>query len=347
MGTRDYRGFNRWLIGLVVVSVVLIGLCNFVIDPYAVWSAPRIQGLNKLKPIGDTENRLRVANEIQREKPTALIFGTSTSKQLPPDRLEDLVGGTATNAGMVMASMSEISTYLELAAREHPDLDQVVLALDFLQFNQRSGVPSKTVEPFDRPIIVTDQGLALLFSRAGIAASVTTVRANVVPPAASGAIGRGEAFDKYFTEIVAGGNTYQPYELSETALDDLEQIVEFCRARDIDLQILISPMHVAHAEVFREAGLDDEYAKWLRRVVSVTPVWDFSGYNSITTEPIEDTMTYYTDPLHYTTTTGSLMLERVFRHPEATSDFGTMVTDATVEQHLRATHALRERKQPQ
>lgn len=329
-----FRKFNRLLIGSVIAALLALGGFNYVIDPYSVWAVPKVPEFNQLKPRGDAENRLRVMHEIRKHKPHALIFGTSTSKQLPADDFESLVNRQACNAGMVMASPAEIDAVLELAIHEQPDLDTVFLALDFLQFNQRSGVASKTYEPPTWPVPVSNPGLALLFSRAGLEASAESLRANLASSGAPDVLAdRSAAFDKYLEEIVLEGTTYLPYEISETAFSDLARIVERCERQGIRLQVAISPMHAVHIRTLQDAGLGDEYEEWIRRVVAIVPVWDFSTANGVTNEAVGPTMEYYTDPLHYSVATGALMLRRVYG-TGAPSDFGVRVTEETVDAHL-------------
>lgn len=334
--TTPFRTFNRCLIGSVVAALLALGGFNFAVDPYSVWSAPQATGFNLLKPRGDAENRLRVVHEIQRKKPDALIFGTSTSQHLPADELAMHSGGRASNAGVIMASPAEIDSLLDLALSEQPQVDTVFLALDFLQFNQRSGVASKTYEPPARPVPLSDPGLSLLFSRAGLDASIETLKANLSSDRSSTAAltDRATAFDTYLKEIVLEGTTYLPYEFSEKAFTDLERVVRRCERRGIQLNVVISPMHVVHTKTLQEAGLGDEYEEWIRRVVAIAPVWDFSTTNSVTSEPVDYTMEHYIDPLHYTTETGTLMIRRVYGAPGVPGDFGVRVTSATVESHL-------------
>jgi len=42
-------------------------------------------------------------------------------------------------------------------------------------------------------------------------------------------------------------------------------------------------------EVIRVTGLWQEFEQWERELTEMAPVWDFSGYNSITSKSISDT----------------------------------------------------------
>jgi hypothetical protein len=230
-----------------------------------------------------------------------------------------------------MSSPSEIRSLLDLAIAEQPKVDHVLLAVDFLQFNSTSFVASKTIEPSTETTALAQESLSLLVSAPGLAASTSTLARNLNPPPAKTPTPKKELFKKYFPMVTPD---YLPYGLSEPELSDLQGIVNRCRERGIDLQVVITPMHAQHMDWLYSNGLGKQYNEWRRRVVAITPVWDFSGYNQVTTEPVSDSMKNYLDPLHYSPTTGALMIRRVYGEPGAMPGFGALVTSATVEAHL-------------
>jgi hypothetical protein len=83
------------------------------------------------------------------------------------------------------------------------------------------------------------------------------------------------------------------------------------------------------------------------------PLWDFSGYNDITTEMVpanEDSKTrmrWYWESSHYRTETGDMILNRMFQiaSGESTqgSDFGVLLNRATLEAHLSSIRLARQR----
>ncbi|TAF02480.1 MAG: hypothetical protein EAZ77_18810, partial [Nostocales cyanobacterium] len=80
----------------------------------------------------------------------------------------------------------------------------------------------------------------------------------------------------------------------------------------------------------------ESFETWKRKVVQVTPVWDFSGYNTITTEQINDVMENYPDSSHYTKPAGDLLLNRIlgYQEKEVPADFGVLVNKENIESHL-------------
>lgn len=134
---------------------------------------------------------------------------------------------------------------------------------------------------------------------------------------------------------------------------------------DIDLRLFISPAHARQWETLAVSGLWSKWEEWKRRLTvmneveaaragkSPFPIWDFSGYNSISTEAVPALndvniiMRYYIDSSHYTAAAGNLVLDRLFDYhsPERTlpADFGVRITPANIEAHLARIRDERER----
>lgn len=384
----NYTSFNRWLIGILLSVLLALAAFNVFNDPYGVWMVRRIPGVTSLKPLMDEKGRLRIAWEIRRTRPKALVFGTSTAKQLSYIDYGKAVDERACNAGAAMASLSEVRAFLDLALAQQPEVDHVLLALDFFQFNDLGYMGMEKDTAFTRMPVMARDGAALLLSGVGTKASTETLVQNlraprparpVVAPGASHAnsssvatgsavatpttqatssvavvatssgassapssvvgapvsgVDRVALFNKNLERDMAKGGINVPYRASERALEDLQAIVNTCREHDIDLRVVITPIHARHMDELYLAGLGPEYEAWVRRVSTITPVWDFSGYNEITTEPVTQGMKWFMDPLHYSLATGTVMIERIYGRPTSTEGFGTLVTQSTIEEHL-------------
>jgi len=164
----------------------------------------------------------------------------------------------------------------------------------------------------------------------------------------------------------------QPVAPSETSLDYVRGIVAFCRAAGIDLRIFIAPEHAHQLEITAAIGESAVLENAKRAVVRVlaedsaqhpgapsVPLWDFSGYSSVTTEALPEPgsraeMRFYWDSSHFKEVVGDLVLDRIFglSHPRRTvpRDFGVRLTPATVEYALarqRADQLAYRRSNPQ
>ena len=134
------------------------------------------------------------------------------------------------------------------------------------------------------------------------------------------------------------------YKLSEDRFNDFKKIVEFCRQNNIELIVFISPSHATQWEALRVTDRWDSFEEWKRKMVAITPVWDFSGYNSVTSEPIQPIMSNYVDNSHYTPNIGDFVLNRILSHnvEQVPEDFGVLITSENIEQHLAKIRSDRE-----
>lgn len=147
-----------------------------------------------------------------------------------------------------------------------------------------------------------------------------------------------------------------PTDPKETSLAYVQRIVEFCRSHNIDLRIIITPAHVHQLEIMAAIGNWTEVEKKKRDLLRLvnevnarhpdqppTPIFDFSGYSSITEEAppmsgMRTEMRYYWDSSHFKKIVGDYVINRVYgvstaMHP-ALPDFGVQLTDATIEPYF-------------
>jgi hypothetical protein len=169
------------------------------------------------------------------------------------------------------------------------------------------------------------------------------------------------------------GRTAQPATAaSETSLDYIRRIVAFCRAEGVDLRIFIAPEHAHQLEITAAIGEWATLENAKRALVQLLaedsarhpgappiPLWDFSGYSSVTTEALPELgsraeMEFYWDSSHFKDIVGDFVLDRLFglSHPRrpAPPDFGVRLTPATVEPalaRLRASQLAYRRSHPQ
>jgi hypothetical protein len=147
---------------------------------------------------------------------------------------------------------------------------------------------------------------------------------------------------------------------AESSLAYVGRIASFCRERGIELRIAITPSHVHQLEISALLGAGAALETGKRALVrllareaggrpgNAVPVWDFSGYSSITTEPLprlgsREEMKYYWDSSHFKSGVGDLVLERVFATgPVADAvppDFGVLLDADTLEAALSSQRA--------
>ncbi|MBP3330440.1 MAG: hypothetical protein J6L89_06360 [Clostridia bacterium] len=86
----------------------------------------------------------------------------------------------------------------------------------------------------------------------------------------------------------------------DETLSEIAEIVKVCKENKIELVVFTNPMH----HVTYKASLEKDYIEFLRRLAEVTPYYNFSGYNDITTDDKN-----FIDSSHYTAEVSDMLIE--------------------------------------
>jgi hypothetical protein len=111
-------------------------------------------------------------------------------------------------------------------------------------------------------------------------------------------------------------------------IEDLREIQRLCDLHHVSLLLLITPHH---HQMMNSFDTEDCLA-FMQELSEISPFWDFSGYNSVTT----DDRNYY-ESSHYRITVVKYILARVFNDAAVNvpEDFGVSVTKDNIEEHLK------------
>ncbi|MGJ3247067.1 MAG: hypothetical protein ACFE0I_13465 [Elainellaceae cyanobacterium] len=350
--SHPYQHFNLKFVAIALFTLFAAGLVNAAIDPYGVINVPIRSQINQLKPQQFNNVRLFKAAGIIHHRPDVVLLGSSRA-DLGLDPQHPALGSArqAYNLGLVGPNMHEVRRYLDHAIANQPDLKTVVLGIDFFMFNDYKQDESDFVDSrLGRHHLSIQDLLNVTLSVDALTSSYQTVRASLKSDAyylyrddgmryIYQDEPKGSAEDRFKESMQGYLNTegyYKRYARSDEQLLHLKAVVDLCRDRGIELKIFISPSHATQWETLHDAGLWEQFEDWKRDVVQMTPVWDFSGYTTVTTEPISDHMHYYWDSSHYRDKTGDLVIDRLFGDPDMNvpPDFGVWVTPDTIDTHL-------------
>ncbi len=82
---------------------------------------------------------------------------------------------------------------------------------------------------------------------------------------------------------------------------------------------------------YLDAG-PDELDRFKRALAELTDFWDFSGFNTVTTNRY-----YYYETWHFRTIAGDMVLARISGDRDAAvpEDFGVLVTAQSIDSHLK------------
>jgi hypothetical protein len=142
----------------------------------------------------------------------------------------------------------------------------------------------------------------------------------------------------------------------------LRKIIADAHREGVDLRIGFMPFHARMAEAMRAVDLWDDFELWKKDVVELIEtqaetagqqaysIWDFTGYNTITTEPVPSSkdkttrMKWHLDPSHVTRATGDLIQNRLLGNGgESYDDFGQKLTSENIDSLTLRTREDRER----
>lgn len=348
--TLVFRRFVLLFAGFAAGSVFLVAAANFVIDPYGLWRAIEIRGFNAAKSERRNQAHLFKSSDLRGPLPPVLIIGSSrTAYGIDPTHSVFENAGGAYNAASPGGHLKVIRQYLELAISSNPGrIRTVIYGLDFFEFNQFAykNLPITYSEEQLRPggLPINDLINALL-TLDSLQASVATVYSNIQDPNYQPFYANGQLtaidmrksvesrgimrrFKMTLNSYLNRPTRLRQYRWSDEAFANFVRIVEICREQKIDLMLFVTPTHAAHMEAIHARGLWKEFESWKERIATISAYWDFSGYNSVTTEPVNQLTTGYWDISHYRSSIGDLILERVFgaEVDPAHSDFGQKVT---------------------
>ncbi len=345
----SYRRFIRIFFGLTFSSVLTTALFNAAIDPFGILGAPSITRINAIKPKVNNSSRLFKAVDVSRVEPKTILLGSSRT-DIGLDPYHPALIQPAYNLALTGPNIYELRRYFEHSLVINPELKQVILGLDFQMFNdRRTPQPDFREQRLEQPHIILSDLIDVTLSLDTLVASWQTLKRNQDPNPprtvrVSGMMKRQPrevSLTEFYDSIAKAQRPYQDgvyrgYQSYSNSLQHLRSIIETCAEHNISLILFISPAHATEWEAIHNLALWDLFESWKRDIVALHPVWDFSGYNSITREALSPHMIYYTDSSHYTETAGNFVLNRVmnFETESVPVDFGRYLTPETINQAL-------------
>ncbi|WHH57503.1 hypothetical protein [Petroclostridium sp. X23] len=342
---------------LIALSISLIVVVNYLIDPYNVFKTPTVNGFN-LKKI-ETKEYLMKAREIVLYKPDIIFLGSSRTRNgLDPSYYFESTGERAYNCGLSSAGIYEQMRYLEYALLNNNSLKKVIVGVDFAAFNELKNDNKKFDEKqLNSSFFAKDDMIRILLTKQSIKDSIHVLLDNSMNEnkyTANKYLQNGSAneeeiilqsekmmkqgknrFFEHLKDYLKEEGNYGKFALSKQKISYFEKIISICEENSIELTVLIHPAHALQWEGIKKAGLWSEFEEWKKEIVNIYPVWDFSGYNSITTSP-PDNFINYTDQSHYRKKIGNYVFNRILHVNEESipDDFGVFLTKDNMQEHL-------------
>jgi len=354
--SHSHRRFSIIFLSIAFFIPLIVGLFNWAVDPYEIFNTPRIDNVNRFKSEVESQLRLYKALKIAKIKPKVILLGSSrVSLGLDPNFFANYVDYPVYNAGFNGANFLEIYEFFHHALRNQSDLKMVIIGLDFFAFNKNNTVTTSIdFSKLNKLWGVSEYFFPLLLSKNTIQSSLATIKKNyslkILPDDSySLFLSNGQSNLKlykaednpilimgeevYISQMLNSRNNYCEYQLCEKRLGLFKKMVQTCKEQNIELYVYINPCKVMYWESLYQAKHWDNIEKWKRSLADIHPIWDFSGYNEITT----DDRCYY-ECSHYKPEIGNKIIASFFGNPS----FGYLLKPETIEQDLISIRQLRE-----
>lgn len=373
------RSYLRILALSMVLSLGSIVALNVAVDPFGTY-----RGVDRLDPYWISKtSRVIVGERVLQTPCDTLILGTSRGEGLN-EKSPRFAGRPTLNASIQAGSIEEMQRIVSFACRVNKPR-RILLCPDFFQFSTWQ----KPIAEFHSSRLATDfssfeyhcdklfgynalrSSLKLLktpsFSLSGPSRSIVDPWSSprealsVGPPVASVRTpGKTRAsFDAETRKYISAKGCYGRYEYSTECLEQLRSIVQAALSNDIELIVVILPVHAVDLEALNTCGLWGTFETWKRHLAgicreeqtalnsSTVPVWDFTLYNSYCVESIPsadspDQMAFFIDGAHFTVRFGEIVLQRILHDTEKEDDIAVRLDRVELDRHFASIRRDRE-----
>ena len=333
--------FSRFAATAAVLLFAIAGI-NLVIDPYDIYSAPRLAGWNATPYKSEDTERMTKPIQMNGRPIETLILGNSKADfAIDPAVWRELTGEQYIyDAAMRDARLGESRRMLEHAIAGHPELHRVLLSIDYESFRDNQHLSHAFDEVQTQSLHITPANFAkTLFSQDALRDSLLTLRENhrrqtdapVYAPDGKFSenelaliFGQEDNFYKNLQGMVREQRNHAQDDRS-IQYDELAAIRDLCASHGIELIVFVPPVHPLHA-VGNQSDFED-YAAWMERTAAIVPFTDFVLAPG--TYDDED----YWDTAHMKDRLGVRVLESLAAQGEP--GFGSRVTEETADAHLR------------
>lgn len=361
----EYKKYMYKFVGISLILASVIFIFNVIIDPYGVWKIYQRVGINMYHL--DEEKYLRTSkpiNIILKDIDVIFLGSSRVGLVLDPQYYSKVTGkNNIYNAGLPTSyNMYEFRRWLEHVIANQPQLKEVIIGIDFFAFNQNRAIPKDFYEQqFEKKYVTAENLGKVCFSMDAIKRSFQCIEENIKNKKNydvyndDGKKSEEELKEYYnhktvfqFTQQTRGfvnnRELYKDYILSEQYIGELRKMVDLCQKNNISVKLFIPPVHVAQFEGIRVSGNWNNFEELKREIVQIAPVYDFSGYDSVSTEKFSEERKFFGDSSHAKVLVGNWILDKLAesRNSDIPSDFGVLITKENIETHLENIRQQRE-----
>lgn len=342
-----HKTFSWLLVVSTFILFGLIGIFNYVIDPYGYNNRFKL-GINTQKAIQD--ERIYKFELIQKNPDAdTFIFGSSRGLNLNPALIHSLTGDTTINCAFSSGSADEYYLYIKYLI-ETRNVKRIIIGIDLFAyaegFSSSGTLPEALVDYFH---LNENRSPSVYFNLDVTKKAVKTIKHNmrhtdkkqerytdlgqVIPAGYREAMRNKKDLDHYIkTKVIdhpARWDTRFDL-LSQDRLDKINEIKQLCDAKGIQLHLFMSPLYIKQITMKgNKFFLQKELLRYL--VKNIQPVWDYNAITPINTDPYA-----YEDEFHYNYLTGESIIAEILTGKAAIQKYsGVYVTSENLDVHLQ------------
>ena len=368
----NWRSYLSIFCGLSAAVIVTVAGLNYVVDPYLThqWDTPQVQ---RLRPQRERLSAWGKTYAVARYRPSVVYIGNSRTELGLPTDVPMFAGRGVFNSALSGASVADAIAMARHAVHASR-LSTVVWGIDAPSFSMENGNTDLNDD------LVADGHL--FFVRRGLLNIKRALTVDMTRDSLALLMGRydeecrsslafhGQRDDACIDLRIGGWGGTKTAVVprtrefirgsgpSDAAMQAFEtSITELCNV-GTQIRLYVNPTHAMMFDALYWAGKWMPVEAWQRALAEMgarrrqngcdVRVYDFSGFNSITTEAIPQAslrpkMVNYWETSHYRDNVGRMILTRLFDGPDKPpADFGVELLPATISAHLAMLRAGRE-----
>ncbi|MCS7206114.1 MAG: hypothetical protein NZ853_10495 [Leptospiraceae bacterium] len=363
-----YRGYVLGFLFLFFVLGTLFSGFNLIVDPYDVYDVVELDAF-KNKPQVNGFTRYHKTQKLLSNTYACVFLGSSRVEgafdEIQEPTFRELCP-TYYNAGINGVNILEVYHLLRISAK-YAKAKVIFYGMDLLQFNAKGIQPDAfEMKVYRNPWVYR---YLLLISKNTFLDSLKTIHAKQISFYKDN--GAWLILENYKDKFLPNVRIHDLFLLNEKAFYDnfysdfsfetktlssfaiYRDILTFLHENQLKAFIFINPFHVRLLEI-EDLRIGYEQSEfWKKELVKIhqelseefqqepIPLWDFSGYNEITTEEItheKNTVKYYfIEGSHINHQVGELIIKKMLTHnpKEPHPDFGYPLTIENIDSYLR------------
>jgi|GEM_PF-1248518 len=340
------KKFIRLVFVLSFLSISVICIINFIIDPYGKNNFFNFQRINTSKFALD--ERVVKFNHLKQNITNieAVIFGSSRTTILDPDIIYKATGKNAYNASFSSATVEEYSKYINWLIHSGSKLEYIFIGIDLFAFSDdftsHGTMPQELME--DRYIDIKEYISFDMFKKALIVIyknlyiNTNDVEVNYLK---KGMRYYNNYFERKNNEILKlkhlqnlenaecywHASTY-----SKTKIQILKELGDICTKNGIKLYLFTNPLSPKQLPLnnYKNFMVLNELLSEL--VDLKLEIYDFNNFNSV-----NKNLEYFEDAFHYNYDVANFILYKLLHieNQETPSDFGILITKYNIKEYLK------------